>query len=104
MKRFMLLPEGAVNAKLLNSHKASAWKGRLYAYWYDEKPEWMEHRGMIGPEVNIEFENLVFDDYEQFEIRFWDLFKELKEKKFIKTARLEKNRKKIFDWTEQFDV
>ena len=64
----------------------------------------MEHRGMIGPEVNIEFENLVFDDYEQFEIRFWDLFKELKEKKLIKTARLEKNRKKIFDWTEQFDV
>lgn len=60
--------------------------------------------GMIGPEVNIEFENLVFDDYEQFEIRFWDLFKELKEKKLIKTAWLEKNRKKIFDWTEQFDV
>ena len=59
---------------------------------------------MIGPEVNIEYENLVFDDYEQFEIRFWDLFKELTEKKLIKSAQLEKNRKKIFDWNEQFDV
>lgn len=97
-------PEGEPNKRLLNSQKGSVWKGRLYGYWDDEKPDWSEHHGKIYPEVNIEYENLVFDDYEQFEARFREIFKDLKEKNVIKTASLKKNNKKIFDWNEQVDV
>ena len=93
-------PEGTDNKRLLNSEKGSTWKGSLYAFWYDEKPVWMECCGMISPNVNISYENLEFDNYEQFETRFWEIFEELKEKKLIRYAKLERNREKVFDWNE----
>lgn len=99
-KLHTFFPEGAVDKRLLNSEKGSAWKGCLYAFWHDEKPEWMNYHGSIDPDVNIDYENLLFDDYKQFEARFWDIFKELKEKKLIRYAKLERNRAKIFSWDE----
>lgn len=93
-------PEGEADNRLLNSEKGSAWKGHLYAFWYDEKPEWINYHGSICPEVNIYYENLSFDDYEQFEARFCEIFEELKAKKLIRYAKLERNRTKIFSWDE----
>lgn len=93
-------PEGTVEKRLLNSEKGSAWKGFLYASWDDEKPEWRNCHGMIGTNVNISYENLAFDAYEQFEARFYEIFEELKEKKLLRCAQLERNGKKIFDWDE----
>lgn len=60
----------------------------------------MKYHGIIDPDVNLDYENLLFDDYKQFEARFWEIFEDLKEKKLIRYAKLERNRAKIFSWEE----
>ena len=82
-------PEPDVNKKLLISSYGEKWKGHLYANWHDEKPEWCAHRGMIYPMVNIQLDNLSFDDHEVFEKRFYELFDHLKELKLISYAKRE---------------
>lgn len=94
-------PEPDVNKRLLISSYGEKWKGLLYADWYDEKPEWMSHHGMIMPNLNIQLNDLHFDDYEAFEKRFYELFEHLKGLHLINHATLNVNRKKVFTW--QYD-
>ncbi len=91
-------PEPDVNKRLLISSYGEKWKGSLYADWYDQKPEWMNHHGMIMPDLNIQLDNLNFDDYEAFEKRFYELFEHLKGLDLINHATLNVNRKKVFTW------
>ncbi len=96
-------PEPDVNKRLLISSYGKKWKGHLYANWYDEKPEWCAHRGMIYPMVNIQLDNLSFDDHEVFEKRFYELFEHLKGLKLISYAILNVNHKRKFMWGENDD-
>ena len=56
---------------------------------------------MIMPNLNIQLDDLHFDDYESFEKRFYELFEHLKGLHLIKHATLNVNRKKVFTW--QYD-
>ena len=95
------VPEGVVNTNILNSVKGENWKGFLQAEWKDEIPQWQEHYGNIYPIVNVKFKNLEFDDFQEFEDRFMEIFKELKAKKIIRYARMKCNNKNIFNWDEK---
>ena len=87
------------NRSLLLSAYGEKWKGHLYAEWRDEKPDWWcDHHGIIMPEVNIKMDNLVFDDYDAFEKRFYEVFEELKVRDIIVSASLKANGKTIFTW------
>ena len=84
---------------LLKSAHGENWKGYLFGEWCDDKPEWLEHHGMIMPKVNIEVDGeLVFDDYEAFEKRFHEVFEYLKGRDVIGSALLRVNGKRTFVW------
>ena len=91
-------PEPDVNRKLLISSHGERWKGFLSADWYDDKPKWSDYHGLIIPIVNIELEDLYFNDYEAFEKRFYELFEHLKALNIISYAKLNVNKKNIFKW------
>lgn len=91
-------PEPDVNKSLLCSCYEEKWKGFLLADWYDEKPEWLENHGVIMPNLNIKLDNLRFDNYTDFEKRFYELFEHLKGLNLIGYAILNVNRKRIFIW------
>ncbi len=90
--------EPDVNKRLLRSAHEEKWKGYLFADWYDEKPEWVKYRGMIMQNLNIQLDNLNFDDYEAFEKRFYELLEHLKGLNLINHAILNVNRKRTFMW------
>ena len=94
-------PEPDINKRLLISSHGEQWKGHLYADWYDEKPEWCEHRGMIYPILNIQLDDLSFDDFEAYEKRFYELFEHLKGLHLISYAILNVNHKRTFMWVEK---
>lgn len=95
------VPDGEFKANMLNSVKGENWKGFLQAEWEDKKPDWQEHNGNIYPIVNVKYKNLEFDNFEEFEIRFMELFKELKAKKIIRYARMKYNGRNMFTWDEK---
>ena len=73
-----------VNKRLLVSSHGDKWKGFLHAFWYDEKPSWCDYKGVIDPDVNIKYDNLMFDDYEAFENRFYEILEDMKSKNIIR--------------------
>ena len=77
------------------------WKGYLYGEWRDEKPEWSDYHGYIDPTVNIQLDNLVFNDFEAFKKRFFEVFEYLKSMDIINYATLKINREEIFHWPER---
>ncbi len=93
-------PEPDVNKKLLISAHKEKWKGSLYADWYDEKPEWLDSHGIILPNLNIQLDNLSFDDYTAFEKRFYELLEHLKGLNLITHAILNVNNKREFMWED----
>lgn len=91
-------PEPDVSKKLLISSYGEKWNGYMFADWYDEIPNWSNAHGNIVPVVNIDLDDLEFDDYEAFEKRFYELFEHLKGLGLITSARLDVNQKNIFNW------
>lgn len=102
---FTPCPEGEpapdVSKKLLISSYGEKWKGYLFADWYDEIPRWSKTHGNIVPVVNIDLDDLEFDDYEAFEKRFYELFEHLKALGIITSASLDVNQKNIFNWNSK---
>lgn len=87
-----------LNKKLLMSKYGKQWKGRLYAWWHDQKREWEEYHGVICPHLNVELDDLDFDDYELFYKRFMEIMDELIKKDLLLYAQITKNDKSIFQW------
>lgn len=77
-------PEKETNTCLLQSYLGDAWKGSLRAEWEEEPPEWRsprEHKGSIYVDVNGDRCDCYysFDDYGEFEEKYYHLFHELKD-------------------------
>ncbi|WP_288886379.1 hypothetical protein [uncultured Eubacterium sp.] len=90
-----------INKRLLISAYGEKWKGYLYGEWRDEKPERSDYHGYIDPTVNIQLDNLVFNDFEAFKKRFFEVFEYLKSMDIINYATLKINREEIFHWPER---
>lgn len=91
-------PMGEVPMKLLRSAKGEKWQGWLHAEWEDVKPEWSEHHGHIWPCVNLDYNMPGFDDYDEFEKKYYQVFAELKDKGVIRRASLKRNKQIIHSW------
>lgn len=91
-------PDSDVSKKLLRSKYGDKWKGYLYADWYDKKPDWCEYHGMIWPMVNIQLDDLEFNDREAFEKRFYELLEHMKALDLIYSATLNINGKRTTVW------
>lgn len=96
----LFLPGEATRKDCLKSYLGEKWKGCLYAYWNSTPSVWQEHKGMIFPEVNVKYDNLFFDDLEEFKKAYDNLFEELKKKKIIRGASLEIDHKKVHRWED----
>lgn len=94
------LPEGIINKQLLTSVESGNWKGTLWGEWQDEKREWMTHKGFIEVNCNDEMykKSLGYDNKEEFEQQYYQIFDELKGKKIIRSASLKINGKRISHW------
>lgn len=90
-----------INKRLLISAYGEKWKGHLYGEWRDEKPEWCDCNGYINPIVNIKLDNLIFNDFEPFKKRFFEVFEYLKSMDIIDYASLRVNGEVIFFWPER---
>lgn len=98
-------PNSQVTLNLLISAKGEKWQGFLYAEWDDVKPEWRENHGLIYALVNAEYSGSGYDDYEEFEKRYYELFEELKAKGIIRSASLKRNGKELHSWdAEEIDL
>lgn len=91
-------PSPEVNKNLLRSAHGERWRGYLYGVWNNPKPEHSEHKGYIEPLVNMEFDNLEFDDFTAFEKRYYELFDELEEKDRLERAVLWVNDVRKHEW------
>ena len=86
---------------LLMSSYGEKWKGSLFAEWRDDKPDWLEYHGIIMPEVNIQLDDLCFDDFDAFERRFYEVLDYLKKLDIIGCASLRVNGKQTFIWPDK---
>lgn len=92
-------PESTViNKKLLISDKGNQWKGFLHAQWYDEKPDWYEHKGYIMPNCNQEYDHIEFDDKELFMKRYHEIFEDMVKKGIIRSAMMKVNNEQVHIW------
>lgn len=94
------IPEGEVQHSLLESCLGEKWKGALCAFWIEPCPDWMEHSGLISPEVNAPYDAMYFDDRTELERAYHALFEELRAKGIIRSAFLEINHQKVHSWNE----
>lgn len=92
-------PSDEVNKHLLISAHGNRWRGCLYGDWKNPKPEYSEHKGYIEPIVNMQFDNLCFDNYTDFESRYFELFEELLKKDVLEYAALRVNGIKKHTWS-----
>lgn len=89
-----------VNKRMLLSARGEDWRGYLYADWYDPKPQYLDCKGLISPLCNVKFDNLYFDDYDEFEKRYFEILHEMTERKILRRARLNVNRETKHSWEE----
>ena len=89
-----------VNRKMLLSAHGDKWRGYLYAQWEDPKPDYCEHKGIIFPICNLQFDDLSFDDFSAFEKRYFDIFRAMTEKNILHRARMTVNRETRHSWEE----
>lgn len=93
--------EEPVKKDLLLSAKGESWQGFLHAEWDDVKPEWREHHGNIWPNINLKYNIPGFDDYNEFEEKYYQVFEELKNKNVIRNALMKRNRKVLHHWENE---
>lgn len=94
-------PDPAADKRMLESMYGKTWNGFLYAVWNDNHPEWVKHSGTIRQEQDDDFVLFDFDDYEQFRMRFDELFAELRQNDRIRSATLKVNGKCEFSWLRE---
>lgn len=92
-------PAPEVNKKLLISAHGKLWHGCLYGDWKNPKPDYLDHKGYIEPQVNLDYDNLEFDDYNAFETRYYEIFEELKGKGILEYAVMRVNGIKKHTWS-----
>lgn len=90
-----------VNKRMLISEHGENWRGYLYADWYDPKPYYSEFKGFISPICNSKFDNLFFDDYDEFERRYFEIFCEMQTRKILRRACLKVNRETKHSWEDK---
>ena len=93
--------DSKINKNLLISTFGEKWKGYLIADWYDDKPDWVESHGVIMPVINIELDNLCFDDFEPFKKRFFEVLEFMKARDIVTYALLKINGKHTYQWPEK---
>ena len=94
-------PAEPANTRMLISEYGEDWRGYLYADWNDPKPYYSEHKGYISPICNVKFDDLIFDDYEAFERRYFEIFNEMKSRNILRRAALNVNRETKHKWEEK---
>lgn len=69
------------NRHLLSSYLGEDWKGHITAIWDEDVKVYCPHKGMIYIDVNKELPCYCyeFDDYKQFEEKYYGLLDELKD-------------------------
>lgn len=92
-------PMPDVNRRLLRSAHGKQWCGFLYADWNNPKLEGFEHKGHIEPVVNLDFDNLSFDDYSAFENRYYELLEELQRRQILEYAVMRVNGVRKHTWS-----
>lgn len=100
---FGFKPEEDVNRKLLISADGEKWRGRLYGDWYDNPPEWQKSKGQIYSKLNIYLPVEYFDNFDDFNKRYYELLNELDNKNLICSAILNINNKRMFWKSEKIN-
>lgn len=98
-KLFCFKPENHTNNNVLKSVHGEKWKGLLYAEWNDEKPEWCEHKGYVGADVNCPCESIESDNKQEIIDEYYRLFEKLKQAGVLRSALLKINKEWIHDWS-----